>query len=55
MKELTQAGIDAWNERTDEVIGFGEPWSEEKRDEYNREHPAPTEKEIWDFLEKYEA
>lgn len=55
MKELSQAGIDAWNERADEDIRFGDPWPKEKAEAYNREHPAPTEEEIREFLEKYEA
>ena len=54
MTQMTQAGVDAWNERADEIIGVGEPWPKEKAEAYNREHPAPSEDNILAFLAEYE-
>lgn len=53
MSKMSQAGIDAWNEKVDEIIVFGEPWPKEKQDDYNREHPLPTQEEIDACLERY--
>ena len=53
IRRRSQAGIDAWNEKVDEIIGFGEPWPKEKQDDYNREHPLPTQEEIDACLERY--
>ena len=55
MTERSKAGIDAWNEKADEDLGFGKPWPKEKADAYNKAHPAPSEDEIWAFPEKYES
>ena len=43
MTELSKAGIDAWNEKADEDLGFGKPWPKEKADAYNKAHPARSE------------
>ncbi len=46
MAEMEKEGVEAWNDRIDEIIGGGECWPKEKADAYNAAHPIPSEEEI---------
>ena len=46
MVEMEKEGVEAWNDRVDEVIGGGECWTKEESDAYNATHPIPSEEEI---------
>ncbi len=49
MTEMTQAEIEYWNERSTEPLRF-EPYPKEVSDAYNKEHPMPTEDEVWGII-----
>lgn len=47
---LTKAGVEAWNEKVDEIIGGGEIFVDE---EYNKEHPIPDDEELEELFRRY--
>ena len=49
---LSKKGIDAWNDRVDEVIGGGTPFIDE---DYNHTHTIPSGAEIDEILIEYES
>ena len=49
MIEMTKSEIEYWNERSTEPLKF-EPYPKEVSDAYNKEHPLPTENEVWEII-----